>query len=78
VIVDRTSKGNEWYVTVLADVKQNGIEQDEISDCLGSEFIQFGSDTMIRWYVSYIDPNCSEYEISVNGITYNVELKGVD
>lgn len=78
VIVDRTNRGHEWYVSVLIDVKQDGIEQDKITDCLDTAFFHFGSDTMLRWYVSYIDPQSSEYEISINGKAYNIELKGVD
>ena len=78
VIVDRTNRGHEWYVSVLIDVKPDGIEQDEISDFLETEFVQFGSDTMIRWYISRIDPTSSEYRISINGKTYKIELKGLD
>jgi len=78
VILDRTNKGHEWYVTVLVDVKQGGNKADNITDGYDTSFNQFGSDSMIRWYIAYFNPTSSDYEICINGKTYNIELNGVD
>lgn len=78
IIFDKTNKCGEWTASVLVNVSKNDVSQDSIEDCYDTEFYQYGTNSLLRSYIAYIFPTKDEYIITINGKTYNIELKGFD
>ncbi len=78
IIFDKTNKYGEWTASVLVNVSKSDVVQDSIEDCYDTKFYQYGTNSLLRSYIAYIVPTKKEYTITINGKTYNIELRGVD
>ena len=73
--VMKTDKGDDWCARVLIYTQESKAESDMIHDEYGTEFYQYASNKLVRAYFAYIHPRSKDYEISVNGVKYQVVLK---
>lgn len=76
LIIMKTEKGEDWCVSVRIYPEKNKGETDTIADNSDGTFQQYNVENrLLRSYFSYIHPDSSRYEISINGTTYEVDLK---
>lgn len=71
----KTRKGSDWCIRVLVRVKKNKTDIDDITDQYGTKFYNYSSDILLRCYFAYFHPKSENYEISINGETYQIKLK---
>ena len=71
----KTKKGDDWSVRVLVRTRDSKNSIDIITDCYDTNFYQYSSNELLRSYFAYIEPESSLYTITVNGETYELNLK---
>lgn len=75
IIIYKMRKGNDWCILIIVRAKKNEADIDDIVDQYGTEFFNDSSDELSRSYFAYFHPESENYEISINGETYQIKLK---